>query len=249
MPTIAQIQIRRGTAAEWTAANTTLAAGEFGYETDSKRLKVGDGAAAWADLAYISPGPNSVVASSNIASLTSPQQTSIVVGTLVTTSDGRRWIYSGSGSKTSEASYVELADVTPDWSVVANKPSTFAPSAHASSHQTGQADAIAPVIISPATLSTSQNDYTPGACDIIRLSSSTAIDITGLIPATSDGGMRLILNTNAAGGANITLRHESTSSTAANRFRNTTGGDYVLPPDGGSAVLTYSNAISRWRIL
>lgn len=248
MPTY-QIQVRRGTAAEWTAANTTLAAGEFGYETDSKRLKVGDGSAAWADLAYISPGPNSVVASSNIASLTAPQQTSIVVGTLVTTSDGRRWIYSGTGSKTSEASYVELADVTPDWSTIANRPSTFAPSSHASSHQTGQADAIAPVVVTPAALSASQNDYAPGACDIIRLSSSVAIDITGLLPATNDGGMRLVINTNASGGANITLKHESASSAAANRFRNSLGGDFILAPDGGSAVLTYSTAISRWRIL
>ncbi len=61
--------------------------------------------------------------------------------------------------------------------------------------------------------------------------------------------LRLLINTNASGGEAITLKHESTSSTAANRFRNATGGDYILPADGGSAVLTYSNAISRWRIL
>lgn len=125
MPTY-QIQVRRGTAAEWTAANAVLAGGEFGYETDSKRLKVGDGTAAWADLAYLSPGPNSVVASSGISSLTSGQQTSIVVGTLVTTSDGRRWIYSGTGSKTAEGSYVELADVTPAWSTIVSTPTTLA---------------------------------------------------------------------------------------------------------------------------
>lgn len=120
---------------------------------------------------------------------------------------------------------------------------------HAASHQTGGADAINPVIVTPASLSTSQNDYAPGSCDIIRMSSATAVDITGLLSPSVDGAMRLVINTNASGGAAITLRHESTSSTAANRFRNTTGGDFVLPADGGSAVLTYSSAILRWRIL
>ena len=66
---------------------------------------------------------------------------------------------------------------------------------------------------------------------------------------TVDGALRLVINTNASGGSAITLKHESASSTAANRFRNTTGGDFVLPADGGSALLTYSSAISRWRIL
>lgn len=123
------------------------------------------------------------------------------------------------------------------------------PTSHASTHQTGGSDAINPVIVTPASLSASQNDYSPGTCDIVRLSSSVAVDITGLLSPSVDGAMRLVINTNASGGAAITLRHESTSSTAANRFRNATGGDYILPADGGSAVLTYSTAISRWRIL
>jgi hypothetical protein len=119
---------------------------------------------------------------------------------------------------------------------------------HASSHQTGGTDAINPVIVTPSSLSASQNNYDPGTCDILRLSSSTAIDITGIV-APSDGALRLVINVNASGGSSITLKHESASSTAANRLRNATGGDFVLPADGGSAILTYSSAISRWRIL
>jgi hypothetical protein len=77
------------------------------------------------DIARIPVLPSSVqiVASSNIASLTAPQQAEIGDGSIVTTTDGRRWVYTGSGSKTSEASYVELADITPEWTVIANKPS------------------------------------------------------------------------------------------------------------------------------
>ncbi len=47
-----QIQVRRGTAAEWTAANPTLATGEIGYETDTTKIKIGDGSTAWNSLSY-----------------------------------------------------------------------------------------------------------------------------------------------------------------------------------------------------
>ena len=47
-----QIQFRRGTAAEWTAANTILAAGELGLETDTTFYKIGTGSTAWTSLAY-----------------------------------------------------------------------------------------------------------------------------------------------------------------------------------------------------
>jgi len=46
------IQFRRGTAAEWVAANPTLALGEVGYETDTTKIKIGDGSAAWNSLGY-----------------------------------------------------------------------------------------------------------------------------------------------------------------------------------------------------
>lgn len=41
---------RRGTAAEWAAENPVLAAGEIGFETDTKIQKVGDGVTAWNSL-------------------------------------------------------------------------------------------------------------------------------------------------------------------------------------------------------
>ena len=50
MPT--QIQLRRDTAADWTSNNPTLAAGEFGWESDTNRFKIGTGSAAWNSLDY-----------------------------------------------------------------------------------------------------------------------------------------------------------------------------------------------------
>lgn len=52
-----RIQLRRGTAAEWTAANPVLALGEPGHERDTGKLKLGDGVTAWAALPYASAGP------------------------------------------------------------------------------------------------------------------------------------------------------------------------------------------------
>lgn len=44
------MQQRRGTAAQWTAANPILAAGEIGFETDTNQFKIGDGVNAWSAL-------------------------------------------------------------------------------------------------------------------------------------------------------------------------------------------------------
>lgn len=47
-----RLQNRRDTAAAWTSANPTLAAGEMGLETDTAKWKMGNGSTAWNSLAY-----------------------------------------------------------------------------------------------------------------------------------------------------------------------------------------------------
>lgn len=51
MPFI-QFQLRRGLASEWTSVNPILASGEMGLETDTYKVKVGDGVLNWNDLPY-----------------------------------------------------------------------------------------------------------------------------------------------------------------------------------------------------
>jgi len=46
------IQFRRDTAANWAAANPTLASGEMGIETDTNQFKVGNGSTPWNSLPY-----------------------------------------------------------------------------------------------------------------------------------------------------------------------------------------------------
>ena len=47
-----QIQLRRDTAANWVSVNPTLADGEMGLETDTRRFKIGNGASNWVTLGY-----------------------------------------------------------------------------------------------------------------------------------------------------------------------------------------------------
>jgi hypothetical protein len=51
-----KLQVRRDTAANWSSANSILAAGEHGYETDSGKFKIGDGTTAWSSLSYFIAG-------------------------------------------------------------------------------------------------------------------------------------------------------------------------------------------------
>jgi hypothetical protein len=53
-----------------------------------------------------------IVSSGGIANLTTAQQALIREGSIVVTTDGKRWVYSGAGSKVLEASYIQLSDVT-----------------------------------------------------------------------------------------------------------------------------------------
>ena len=48
-----QLKFRRDSASDWISANSVLGAGEFGGETDTEKLKIGDGSTAWNDLQYI----------------------------------------------------------------------------------------------------------------------------------------------------------------------------------------------------
>lgn len=54
-----KILLRRGTAAQWTSANPTLGVGELGIETDTLKIKVGNGSSTWTQLTnYINVTPS-----------------------------------------------------------------------------------------------------------------------------------------------------------------------------------------------
>jgi len=102
-------------------------------------------------------------------------------------------------------------------------------------------------VTSPASLSASQNDWNPtglSGAGAIRITSSNDIDLTGLT-AVGDSRALWLHNVNAVGGKSITLKDESASSAAANRFAMP--GDYVLLPDQ-SVQIQYDATTQRWRV-
>jgi hypothetical protein len=97
-----QIQIRRDTASNWTSVNPILVQGEPGFETDTGKLKIGDGSSVWTSLPYqaaanVADGTivnadinaNAAIAVSKFASGTSRQilQTSVAGNSVEWTSD------------------------------------------------------------------------------------------------------------------------------------------------------------------
>lgn len=50
---MAIIRFKRATAADWTLNDPILQEGEPGFESDTNKLKVGDGTSHWSELPYI----------------------------------------------------------------------------------------------------------------------------------------------------------------------------------------------------
>ena len=78
------IQLRRDTAANWTSANPTLSQGEQGYETDTGKMKIGDGSTAWTSLAYFVDS-SAYATSSDITSAVSTKANTADLATVATT--------------------------------------------------------------------------------------------------------------------------------------------------------------------
>lgn len=99
------ILLRRGTAAQWTAANTVLGPGEAGFETDTGKLKIGNGSTAWGSLTYFVPGAAGSAAWGGITGTLSSQtdlqtalnakQDTLVSGTNIKTVNGTSLVGSG----------------------------------------------------------------------------------------------------------------------------------------------------------
>lgn len=58
---IYRIQVRRDTLTNWATNNPTLASGELGFETDTYKVKIGDGSTDWNTLTYFSAAAQSTV--------------------------------------------------------------------------------------------------------------------------------------------------------------------------------------------
>jgi len=76
------IQLKRGTASEWTSANPILAIGEIGIELDTMKYKLGNGVTAWNSLPYKGlDGINGTSGTSGTSGISGSSGTSGVDGT------------------------------------------------------------------------------------------------------------------------------------------------------------------------
>ena len=97
-----------------------------------------------------------------------------------------------------------------------------------------------------ALITANQNDYNPGGRTYLqRWSTDASRNITGLSFSglQVDGEQHVIVN---VGAQDIVLKHQTTS-TASNRFLNSTGADITLTANQ-SALVEYDGTTARWRV-
>jgi hypothetical protein len=112
MAVVTQIQVRRGTASQWTSANPTLSSGEWGFETDTGKTKIGNGSTAWTSLAYVGAGTvTSITAGTGLSGGTITATGTIAIDSTVATLTGSQALTNKdltSGTNTFPTSLVTL---------------------------------------------------------------------------------------------------------------------------------------------
>lgn len=161
-----------------------------------------------------------VISQGGLADLTQEQQDSVVQGAIVTTTDGQRYVYVG-GTKTIVGSYIALADITPDWNVISNKPLSFAPSSHthAISEVTGLQSTVTWV---------AENSANPAIINYIFDNNAAAVNVN------SKGSITIPSNFNITEWKIIT----DTASTTTITLNKSTYDSYPSMTSVGSVTLT-----------
>ena len=113
-----------------TALNSKQPSGSYASATHTHDASSITSGTLSIDRIPVLPSQAPVVVDGLLASIPSSQESSIVTGTVVITSDGKRYVYKGTGAKTSADSYIILADIAPSWASISEKPSAFSPEAH-----------------------------------------------------------------------------------------------------------------------
>lgn len=105
------LKLKRGTSTEWSTTNPTLAVGEPGFETDSGKMKIGDGIATWANLPYVTAKTNPLTDSVSLGVDTVGQGIqSVAIGHLSgQTNQGQNSVAIGDGAGEHSQSFGSIA--------------------------------------------------------------------------------------------------------------------------------------------
>ncbi|WP_406245909.1 hypothetical protein ACI7YT_12775 [Microbacterium sp. M] len=145
MPRNDLIQYRRGTAAEWLAANPVLAAGEVGYAIDANEIRVGNGIQPWSSLESIAGGGGTG------ADGASAYEVAVANGFVGTETEWLASLVGAQGEPGADGAPgtpgepgADGAPGTTSWNGLTDLPTSFPPSAHtqAISTVTGLQDAL-----------------------------------------------------------------------------------------------------------
>jgi hypothetical protein len=93
-----RIQLRRDTASNWTVNNPILLQGEQGYETNTGKMKIGDGVTPWNNLSYWVTGQSGTTGPTGPANLSVTDGSQTVTGVTSLVFSGGGVGVSGSGS-------------------------------------------------------------------------------------------------------------------------------------------------------
>lgn len=105
--------------------------------------------------------------------------------------------------------------------------------------------------ISPATITANVNNYNPNGgdaafCWLLLGDNLGNYNITGIHSPAATGALHWLTNTSAT--TILTLKHNSSSSTAGYRFLLPSNADMALGP-GDSALIRYSAAQAAWLVI
>lgn len=242
------VQHRRGTLVALTAANEIPSAGEIYLETDTNKLKVGNGVTSYTSLPYLvgsggASGGSSVLNQSLTALPFNGVLSSFALaigGASVSPANAQSLIIEING-------VIQIPDVayTVSGSTIYFTIAPAATDVFSGVYLSGIAPAA---VFSGATItSAATDDYQlPIAATHVLLTSTVSKTFSSFVAEVA--GEKWVYNASTvASGAIITLTHAATTGTAANRLATETGAAIIIQPNH-SVLLAYDPTISRWRV-
>ena len=214
-----KIQLRRDAAADWTSNNPTLSEGEFGWESDTNRFKIGDGSTAWTSLSYSDTlktlGDISVIGST----ISAPSN-----GDLTLTTSGSGVVFVNDtfkiGSGASVTTILDEDNMATDSATVLATQQSIKKYVDDNAGSLGDLSAIGSTLTSPSNAditlipggtgnvvagAVTINGTTLSAADSSKITIAEALDVTGattlsgLAYPTSDGDSGQVLQTDGSG--------------------------------------------------
>jgi len=237
------VQHRRGTLAALAAANETPSAGEIYLETDTNRLKVGDGTTAYNALPYVvgsgATGGSSAL-NKSLSALTFNGSTTAfalaIGGVSVSPATAQSLIIVLNG-------VIQIPDVayTVSGSTITFSVAPAATDVFSGVYLTGGGAVFASATITSAA---TDNYQLPIGATHVLLTSTASKTFSSFVSEV--GGQKWIYNTSTSG-AIITLTHAATTGVATNRFATETGAAIIIQPNH-SVLLSYDSTVSLWRV-